>query len=244
MPLDITDLGGSARSFPSTIWSVIAEARDATHPDCRARLDQLVTRYWKPVYLAIRFGWRKSNEEAKDLAQDFFTALVEQKWLDGFAPERGSFRKYVHGALRHFLLNEQRYRDAARRGGGTAPISLEQASDDLHPMIDPAGGATPEQVLEQEWARAVLEQALALLVPRLKPAHLACFKDFHLTGGLDYSELSRRHGLPVAEIGQALYAARRAFATAVEEVVRESVTDESECRDELARLGALFGGKA
>jgi hypothetical protein len=35
-PPDITDLGGSARAFPSTVWSV--------------------GRSWKPVYLAIRLA--------------------------------------------------------------------------------------------------------------------------------------------------------------------------------------------
>jgi DNA-directed RNA polymerase specialized sigma24 family protein len=138
------------------------------------------------------------------------------------------------------MLNEKRYREAARRGGGRAPISLEQAPDDARPMLEPAGGATPDQVLEQEWARAVLEDALERLASRLPPAHLACFREFHIDGGVDYATLSKRHGLPEPEIGQALHHARRAFAEAVEAVVRDTVADERECREELARLSALF----
>lgn len=230
-----TDLGGARGDFPSTCWSLIVGARDPGHPDHRQRLDRLIRDYWKPVYLAIRHAWRKTNEEAKDLAQDFFLGVIENQWLDGFSPDRGSFRKYVQGALKHFMLNEKRYRETLKRGSGQATVALDAVAD------PPMGGATPEEALEREWARSVLEHAMERLAAAEPEVDVACFRDFHITGGVSYADLERRHG--IADLGTRLYRMRQKFRECVEEVVRDYVATPAECAEEVARLSTILGGR-
>lgn len=233
-----TDLGGPRGDFPSTCWSLIVGARDPGHPQHRERLDRLIRDYWKPVYLTILHGWKRTNEEAKDIAQDFFLGVIENQWLDGFAPDRGSFRKYVQGALKHFMLNERRYREARKRGSGQAPVAIEAVAE------PPMGGATPEEALEREWARSVLEHAMERLRVAEPKIDVDCFRDFHVSGeGVSYAELSKRHGVPEPDLGTRLHRMRRRFRECVEEVVREYVAGPAECAEEIARLSTILGGR-
>lgn len=55
---------GSA--FPPTLWSKLAALRDATPADRDALLDQLLRRYWKPVYCYLRRAGC-AEQDAKDL---------------------------------------------------------------------------------------------------------------------------------------------------------------------------------
>ena len=64
---DQTSLGGEARAFPPTEWTRLLKC-----PQEEAVLAELCQRYWRPVYCYLR-GMRLDNEEAKDLAQGFFT---------------------------------------------------------------------------------------------------------------------------------------------------------------------------
>ena len=77
-----TSLGGLGGAFPSPHWSFVLSSPDRSTPDCLDRMNTLVSQYWKPVYRTIRLGWRKNNEDAKDLTQAFLADLLERKfWL-------------------------------------------------------------------------------------------------------------------------------------------------------------------
>jgi RNA polymerase sigma-70 factor (ECF subfamily) len=100
-----TELGRGPGGFPSTRWSVVLSARDAQAPGRRDSLEALLRAYWRPVYLYIRQAWRRSNEDAKDATQEFLTRLVEGGVLEKYEREKGRFRAYLKGALRHFLMD-------------------------------------------------------------------------------------------------------------------------------------------
>jgi DNA-directed RNA polymerase specialized sigma24 family protein len=117
-----TRIGGPAGSFPSTRQSVLAALGDL-HPGRGDRdLERLISIYWKPVYCLIRSSAARTNEDAKDLTQEFFMRVV----LDGalaerYAADKGSFRAYLKTSVRNFLRNE--HRDATRLKKG-APLAL------------------------------------------------------------------------------------------------------------------------
>jgi RNA polymerase sigma-70 factor (ECF subfamily) len=104
-PDDDTAIGGAKRSFQSTLWTVVLAAKDPSSPDRREALQQLIETYWKPVYLFIR---RRGNdrEASKDLAQGFFTALLERQFLQYVQRDRGKFRTFLLTALEHFMADE------------------------------------------------------------------------------------------------------------------------------------------
>ena len=121
-------MGGAHRPFPTTRHSLIRSAA-GTGTLAREALDAIVAVYWKPAYKHVRIQWRRSNEEAKDLVQGFFTALIEQQILAGFDPSKARFRTYLKGCLDHFVMkqderaNRLKTEALARRSG--RKISLE-----------------------------------------------------------------------------------------------------------------------
>src|SRR5262245_34630128 len=92
------------REFPSTSWSVIVHAQDASSPDYARHLRRLVELYWRPVYSVIRQSWSRSHDDAKDLTQDFFaTVVLDRELVKTYAPERGSFRTLLRTAITRFM---------------------------------------------------------------------------------------------------------------------------------------------
>jgi len=104
-PGDDTAIGGPKKEFQSTLWTVVLAAKDPASKDRRDALQKLIESYWKPVYLFIR---RRGNdrETGKDLAQGFFTALLERNFLQYVQRDRGKFRTFLLTALEHFMADE------------------------------------------------------------------------------------------------------------------------------------------
>ena len=108
-----TEIGGNGRQLPVTSHTALASIRSGDPQRRDAELERLVQTYWKPVYSLIRRAWAATNEDAKDLTQDFFaTVVLQDNFAERYAPSRGSFRGYLKGALRNFL--SKRSRDDSR----------------------------------------------------------------------------------------------------------------------------------
>ncbi|MBC8073124.1 MAG: sigma-70 family RNA polymerase sigma factor, partial [Deltaproteobacteria bacterium] len=90
----------------------------------RAALEELCAGYWPPLYAwARRRG--HSSETAEELIQDFFAALLGGDSLLGFDRERGRFRSWLLGALRHHESRGRERERAGKRGGGAALVAFD-----------------------------------------------------------------------------------------------------------------------
>src|SRR5262245_12942315 len=135
---DDTELGGRGRDFPSTCWSrflVGAARKDAGAT--RPAAETLARDYWKPIYAYVRAKAARSNEDAKDLTQDFFVWMMETDFLSRADPARGRFRAFVQVALKHYLANRERDARREKRGGDQKLLTLGEIVDWGVP--DPAG---------------------------------------------------------------------------------------------------------
>ena len=66
--------------------------------------------------------------------------------------------------MRHFLANEWRKTQAAKRGGGVAIESLDWQDADKRFVNEPASpGLTPEQAFDRSWALGMIERAMGEL---------------------------------------------------------------------------------
>src|SRR5262245_31972625 len=157
---DTTDIGGPAGGFPSTSWSLVRAATDPAG-GWREPMGALLGRYWKPVYQFVRIRWRKSNEDAKDLTQEFFAFLLDGDDLRRAAPEHGTFRSYLKTALDHFLVDEHRKAGALKRGGGLGRVALDFS--DLDPCLEDESEASPEAAFDREWVAACLREGVLRL---------------------------------------------------------------------------------
>ncbi len=177
-PDDTFTAGEGGREFPTTLWSDILAAGDPESPSHRERLEQLLRRYWRPVFTYIRIGWRRPIEESKDLTQAFFARILEKGYLSRMRPDKGSFRGYLKRALKHFLIDQKRAADVRRPpGGAIVPLDAHEAE------LAALGGSEdddPERAFDRQWVTTVLDDAVARLERTLEETGRAhYFKAFH-----------------------------------------------------------------
>src|SRR5947199_10330917 len=104
--------------FASTRWTMVLEAGDSATAAAHAlsALSELCQIYWRPLYAFLRrqgYG----PEDAQDLTQGFFAHLIETRAYARADREKGRFRSFLLGALKHFLAHARDYDRAQKRGG-------------------------------------------------------------------------------------------------------------------------------
>src|SRR5690348_1969951 len=114
----------STHAFHTTRWTVIGNACGET-PEARQALSELCATYYAPVVAFLR----RDDDAARELAHEFFAKVLAGDSLLGADRERGRFRSYLLGAVKHFLANHRR--DAARekRGGGAEHVVIRETLD-------------------------------------------------------------------------------------------------------------------
>ena len=150
-------------SFPTTHWSVVINAGAGSASHARLALESLCRDYWYPLYAYVRRQGR-AHHEAEDCTQEFLARLLAVDGVARARPERGRFRTFLLTALRNFLTNEWQRTQAAKRGSGATVLSLDWQDAEQRFAHEPADpGLTPEQIFDFNWARGLIESALATL---------------------------------------------------------------------------------
>ncbi len=235
---------GAESQFPSTQWSALHHGRNAAPLERRESLDRLFRRYWGPVYNYVLRQWGSSQEEAKDLTQEYFLAFYEKDFLAGVSAEKGRFRAFVRASLRNFLLAHRRDANAKKRSPEGGIVSI----DALPPGVSPADPSqrSPEEALDDDWRSAVVDGALERLraeaVERGKEWSYDCFllRDVRPPDGgpPTYEALAERTGRAVHDVTNALHWARLRFRELMIDEVRDSVSSPADLE---AELRDLFG---
>ena len=123
---------------------VVAAGRHPT-PSAQQALETLCEIYWYPLYTFVRRqGY--DVEAAQDLTQAFFARVLEKNYLQDVKRERGKFRSFLLGALKHFLANEWHRLHTQKRGGGHTLIPFDAATAETRYGLEPAHELTPEKV--------------------------------------------------------------------------------------------------
>ena len=105
-------------SFASTRWTIVLEAGDSATISAHAfsALSELCQIYWRPLYSFLRrqgYG----AEDARDLTQGFFADLIETRAYAHADREKGRFRSFLLGTLKHFAADVHDRGRALKRGG-------------------------------------------------------------------------------------------------------------------------------
>lgn len=243
----LTEMGFGGTAFPTTQWSRILKARDDSDPAYRAGLQQILLEYWRPVYVYIRRAWGKSNEDAKDLAQQFFLEVIESDLVAKYAPQRGRFRTFLKTALKNFLSDEHRSAKRQKRGGGKLVVPFDPDLMPLDQIAAEPGDATPEACFDRAWANELLAAALRDLQEAFKREGRAeAFEVLQLYDiepppgeSLGYKEVAQRLKRTEAAVKNDLAFARQRLRQALVERVRLYVATETEVFSELRDILAI-----
>ena len=159
--------------FQTTHWTQVVKARGKS-PEAKEALRSLCETYYQPVELFVQryfSTWEAtSKDEARDLTHEFFTKLLEGLSLDHADRNRGRFRSYLLGAVKHFLADRRDREQAMKRGGGLTIQSLSGTDktfsrnppDAASEIADP-DGFPPDSYFDRQWALAVVQQAVDTL---------------------------------------------------------------------------------
>jgi len=236
---------GRADRFPTTRLSIVLAAVEDSGRESQDALDALCRMYWSPLYAFIR---RQGHdpEDARDLTQAFIARLLEKGTLRQFRSERGRFRSFLLACLKHFLSNQRDLERARKRGGGVAPVSLDQVAVDRWTQLEPRDNATPETMFERQWALQVLQQAMTRLGEECaRDGGGARFERLkgYLTREGDtpaYREAGRELGITEGAVKVAVHRLRDRFHHCLREEVSLTVVDAGDISDEIRYLiGAL-----
>ena len=227
-------------SFMSTRWTLVLRA-NASSPEGKAALSDLCEAYYQPVFVFLRrIGF--DADTARDHAHSFFTHLL-QRGFPGPDPDRGRFRSYLLGAVKHFLAN--RRRDAARekRGGGAEHVAFGEGTD-TSPGVDvtDATALPPDSTFDRAWALATVERALVLLEGESEEAgqtaHFTTLKPWLTPAASPASQAdtAAQLGLSEGAVKVAIHRLRRRFREIVRAEVAQTLHDPAELDDEMRHL--------
>jgi len=231
--------------FPATRHSVVRDLGSVDPAVRTAAYDGLVRSYWRPVYLYIRLRWRRGEQDAQDLTQEFFARAFEREYLERYDPAKARFRTFVRTCLDRFLANHDQAAARLKRGGDFVITALDfgQADAEIATRA-PDEQADPERWFHREWIRGLFGEAVETLRIRAAAAgHARAFALFHRydideDGGErpTYAALAREYGMPVTGVTNELAWARRAFREIVLERLRRICATDGEFRAEARDL--------
>lgn len=232
-------------AFHTTRWTRVAQSKGSSEEAQRALADLCET-YYEPVHAFLRATVR-NGEDAQEMTQAFFAQVLGQHAFDGANPERGRFRSFLLGAVKHFLWDQRRSHRAIKRGSGETPLSLD-AGTTTSPGWTPPDNAqlSPDAEFDRRWALAVLAKALAEIrresEAKNQKATFETLKPW-LTGdvaGMRQAEAANQLGLSEGAVKVAIHRLRQRFREAVKAEISQTLVDSEQVTEELAHLEAAL----
>ena len=236
------------RAFATTHWSLVAAARpdEASRTGVRAALEQLCRAYWYPLYAFVRYrGY--SSDEAQDLTQAFFVSIIEKGGFISADPERGRFRSYLLGAMKHFLANEWHRAQAKKRGGGVTVLDLDALDPEARYALTQAEPADPDAAFDRAWAQESIARAMERLRAesegRGKGELFAALRG-SLTGDEPTRhETAERLGMTEGAVKVAVHRLRQRYRELLRAEIAETIADPADVEVEMRHLVAALRGK-
>jgi len=235
----------SAARFATTHWSIVRAAGQGASSESRKALATLCRTYWYPLYAYLRRQGHGA-EDAQDLTQSFFVGFLEKNYFQVVTPEKGKFRSYLLGALKHFVSNERDRARAVKRGGGRAVISLDFQTAESRYGFEPSHELTAEKTFERCWALTVLDQVLGRLQEEFTGADkeelFERLKVFLTAkkGAVSYKEVARELDMSEGAVKVAVHRLRRRYRKLLKEEIAQTVSDPEEAEDEIRYLLAAI----
>ena len=229
--------------FPTTSWNLVAAASDPKRKEVRSALASLCENYWYPLYAYLRRRGYPADQ-AQDLTQEFFTRVLEGRYLARADPEKGRFRAFLLTSLKFFVADEEDRNRAQKRGGG-ALLPLEFSSGEERYQREPAHDETPDRIFERRWALSVLDRVVEKLrdefVCHGRPEHFERLKVF-LLGHSDAPYAALAHELNTSEraLKVAIHRLRKRYRELFRQEIADTVADSTETDSELRFLAAVL----
>ena len=220
----------------------------ADSDDGRRALSDLCQAYYEPIVAYLRSVMR-DGDAARDMSHAFFAEVLAGGRMHAADPERGRFRFYLLGAVKHFVAHRREADGRLRRGGGVQPLSLDAQSPES-PALNVADDArrTPEAAFDRQWAVTVLARAMAALQAECaaegKAALLEHLRPWLLgeSGYGDQTVVAEAMGLSASAMKAVVHRTRHRFRQCVKAEIAGTLKDAAAVEDEMRSLLAALAG--
>lgn len=230
-----------AEAFQTTQWSLVKSAGRADDKDSQKALEKVCLACWYPIYAFVRRQGYEP-EDAQDLTQGFFHHVIKHNTLAHADQERGRFRSFLLGALRHFVSNETRMQQAKKRGGGVIFLSMDADEDEQRLERELADPRTPEKLFERNWAENLINRANEALRMDYERCHKLKFFEAlkpYLTGSANpdsQKELAESLGVSTGSLAVMVFRMRKRYGERLRQEIALTVTDPADLQSEIRLL--------
>ena len=233
--------------FPTTRWSRVLAAGDRADPEAGEALAELCAAYWYPLYAFVR---RKGYppDEAADLVQGTFLALLDRDGLAAVAPHRGRFRSFLLAVCTNHLADCRDRDRAAKRGRDRVAVPFDRLAAEGRYVSEPASATTAERLFDRRWATSLLEHAVARLEAESTAAGkgvLTCRLLPTLTGGrgeVPLAAIAAELGMTEGAVKMAASRLRRRYGAILREEIARTLADPADVEEEVRDLFAALAG--
>jgi RNA polymerase sigma-70 factor (ECF subfamily) len=231
--------------FRTTRWTQVSRAK-ADSPEGRRALAELCHAYYEPVVAFLRCELRDADA-ARELTHGFFTEVLGGGAIAHAEQERGRFRSYLLGAVKHFLSHHGEAGRRLKRGGGVENLSLNDTDAGEARSVADASGLSPDAAYDRQWALTVLARALESLrrdcVAEGRAEFFEQVKPW-LTGDAahgDQAALAARCGMNANALKVAVHRLKRRFRELLKIEVAGTLDDSGQVEAEMRALFAALG---
>ena len=234
-------------AFRTTHWSVVLTAKDLGDVGYDRAMATLCQAYWYPVYAFIRRKG-KAPHEAQDLAQEFFSRLIEKEFLQHVDREKGRFRTFLLTAVQRFLCNQWEHSQAQKRGGGATTVSWDHEFAENLYLKEPSDDWSPEKLFDRRWALTLLESAMTDLMAEYgragKEALFSTLQPFIVGEAAhgDYAGAAAALDMTEGAARVWVHRIRRRYGDKLRERIAETVETDAAVEEELRSLYAALSG--
>jgi RNA polymerase sigma-70 factor (ECF subfamily) len=235
-----------ASKFPTTRWTLVIAAGDPHRKEACSALVSLCENYWYPLYAYLRRRGYPADQ-AQDLIQEFFTRVLEGRYLDRADPEKGRFRSFLLTSLKFFVAHEEDRQRARKRGGGQL-VPPESSSGEERYQREPTHEETPERIFERHWALSVLDRVMEKLrdefIQHGRQEYFDRLKVFLLgQSGAPYAALARETNTSEGALKVAIHRLRKRYRDLLRQEIADTVADPAGVETELRHLAAVLARK-
>lgn len=243
-PLQMTSAPKSnlhAAPFLTTRWTRVCLAK-VDSEDGRRALADLCDAYYEPVVAYLRSVLRDADA-ARDMSHAFFAKMLAGDTIHTADPERGRFRSYLLGAVKHFVSHQRDATLRMKRGGGIEAVSLngEEAAE-----VPDVRLLQPDAEFDRQWAVTVIARSMEAL--RAECARAGRGEFFELVSGIlsghashgDQTALAATCGMSFDAFRMAVSRLKKRLRQCVKSEVSGTLEDPSAVQDEMETLFAAL----
>lgn len=243
----ITGQGQGTGAFVPTRWSLVLRSQGSS-PESRLALSDLCASYYEPVRRFLQREGR-GEDEARELAQEFFAGVLARGGLGVADPGKGLFRTYLLGAVKHFLLDQRKHAARAKRGGGAVPESLDAVGEDgEEPTLQVADIAEGmgDAWFDRDWALTLMARSLDRLSAEFaaegKAGLYEALEPWLVgdAGGRTQLDVGKRLGMSESAVKVAVHRLRKRFREILKAEISQTLPEGGDPDAELGYLAEVL----